>query len=181
MCRYICLCFCPSICIYIYVYMCFFNCFYCVLVLILKYRGEYLGVYAAFGVGQIILTLFGSYFLALGGVFAATVIHKRLLVNILRLPMSFFDTTPSGRILNRFSKDINTIDETIPQCAEDFIFNLFIVIDTIVVISYATPWFIIVIIPLTIAYLLIQVRIMLCSVTKLYFSCSDFMWPLRGN
>ena len=145
-----------------------------------KYRGEYLGVYAAFGVGQITLMLFGSYFFALGGVFAATVIHKRLLVNILRLPMSFFETTPSGRILNRFSKDINTINETIPQCAEDFIFTLFIVIDTIVVISYVTPWFMIVIIPLTIVYLLIQVRIM-CSITKLYFSCSVFMWPLHGN
>ena len=96
--------------------------------------------------------LFGSYFLALGGVFVSTVIHKRLLVNILRLPMSFFDTTPSGRILNRFSKDI---DETIPQCAEDFIFTLFIMIDTIGVISFATPQFIIVIIPLTIVYLLI--------------------------
>ena len=115
-------------------------------------------MYAAFGVGQIVLTLFASYFLALGGIFAATLIHKRLLVNILRLPMSFFDTTPSGRILNRFSKDINTIDETIPYCTEDFIFTLFIVIDTIIVISYATPLFMIVIIPLTILYLLIQVK-----------------------
>ena len=121
------------------------------------YRGEYLGVYAAFGIGQIILTFFASYFVAMGCIFAATLIHKRLLVNILRLPMSFFDTTPSGRILNRFSKDINTIDETIPHCVEDFIFTVFIVLDTIIVISYATPWFMIVIIPLTILYLLIQV------------------------
>ena len=116
-------------------------------------------MYAAFGIGQIVLTLFASYFLALSVIFAATLIHKQLLENILRLPMSFFDTTPSGRILNRFSKDINTIDETLPNCVEDFIFTLFIVIDTIVVISYATPWFMIVIIPLTILYLLIQVSL----------------------
>ena len=116
-------------------------------------------MYAAFGIGQIVLTLFASYFLAMSVIFAATLIHKRLLENILRLPMSFFDTTPSGRILNRFSKDINTIDETLPNCVEDFIFTLFIVIDTIVVISYATPWFMIVIIPLTILYLLIQVSL----------------------
>ena len=121
-------------------------------------RGEYFVVYAAFGIGQIIFTLFASFFLVLGGIYAATLIHKRLLVNILQLPMSFFDTTPSGRILNRFSKDIYTIDQTIPSCAEDFIFTLFIVIDTIVVISYATPLFMVVIIPLTILYLLIQVR-----------------------
>ena len=159
MCVRVCMCTRVAACVCVYATVT-----YCVL--ILKYRGEYLGVYAAIGVGQIILTLFASYFFALGGVLAATLIHKRLLVNILRLPMSFFDTTPSGRILNRFSKDINTIDETIPFCTEDFIFTLFIVIDTIVVISYATPLFMIVIIPLTILYMLIQVRIMLYSITK---------------
>ena len=135
----------------------------CVLFLVLKYRGEYLRVYAAFGIGQIILSLFASYFLALGGIFAATWIHKQLLVNILQLPMSFFDTTPTGRILNRFSKDIYTVDEIIPGCVDDFIVTLFIVIDTIVVISYATPWFMTVIAPLTILYVLIQV----CGVVEL--------------
>ena len=140
-------------------------------------------MYAALGTGQIVLTVFASYFLAMGGIFAAILIHKQLLVNILRLPMSFFDTTPSGRILNRFSKDINTIDETIPNCVEDFIFTLFIVIDTIVVISYATPWFMIVIIPLTILYLLIQVSLCYIVYCKIIFtlSCRDSMWPLHGN
>ena len=133
---------------------------------ILNCRGEYLGVYAAIGAGQIVLSLFASYFLAMGGVFGATLIHKRLLVNILRLPMSFFDTTPSGRILNRFSKDIYTIDETIPRCVDEFIFTLFVVIDTIVVISYATPLFMVVIIPLAVLYLLIQVRNVLHSVSN---------------
>ena len=128
-------------------------------------------MYAALGIGQIVLSLFASFFLALGGIFAATLIHRRLLTNILRLPMSFFDTTPSGRILNRFSKDIYTIDETIPNCAEDFIFTLFIVIDTLVVISYATPLFMIVIIPLTILYLLIQVRGVFCYYKMIWRFC----------
>jgi ABC-type multidrug transport system fused ATPase/permease subunit len=48
-------------------------------------------------------------------VFASTTIHDNMLANILYAPMSFFDTTPLGRILNRFSRDMYTIDETIPD------------------------------------------------------------------
>ena len=121
-------------------------------------RGEYLGVYAAFAMVQSILVLFASFSLALGGIMASRLIHKRLLVNILRLPMSFFDTTPSGRILNRFSKDIYTIDRMIPRSLNLFISTSFTVINTIFVISFATPMFMVVILPLAIVYFLVQVR-----------------------
>ena len=102
--------------------------------------------------------LFASFSLALGAIMASRLIHKRLLVNILRLPMLFFDTTPSGRILNRFSKDIYTIDEIIPRSTSLFLETFFAVLSTIFVISFATPLFMVVILPLTIFYLLIQVR-----------------------
>ena len=83
--------------------------------------------------------------------------------------MSFFDTTTFS---TNFPRASTPLMRRFPNVQKIF-FTLFIVIDTIVVISYATPWFTIVIIPLTIMYLLIQVRIMY-SITKLYFSCSDF-------
>ena len=63
-----------------------------------------------FGAAQAILGTCANFCLAVAGIYASRLIHNRLLVNILRLPMSFFDTTPSGRILNRFSKDVYTID-----------------------------------------------------------------------
>ena len=128
------------------------------IIFVLYSRDEYLGIYAAFGMGQSILALFASFSLALGGIMASIAIHKRLLVNILRLPMSFFDTTPSGRIHDRFSKDIYTIDETIPQFVQGFIATFFSVLSTIFVISFATPLFMVVILPLLVFYLLIQVR-----------------------
>ncbi len=45
---------------------------------------------------------------------ASILIHQRLLHQVMRSPMSFFDTNPTGRIINRFSADIDTIDNSIP-------------------------------------------------------------------
>jgi ABC-type multidrug transport system fused ATPase/permease subunit len=48
-------------------------------------------------------------------------LHNKMLTAVLRSPMSFFDTTPLGRIVNRFAKDMYTVDETIPQSTRSFI------------------------------------------------------------
>lgn len=65
-------------------------------------------------IGQTVFSVLGSLAVAIGGIFASMALHRKMLKNILRVPMSFFDTTPLGRILNRFSKDMYTVDETIP-------------------------------------------------------------------
>lgn len=46
---------------------------------------------------------------------AAAKIHQCLLENTMRLPTVFFDTTPIGRILARFSSDINGVDGMLPM------------------------------------------------------------------
>ncbi|KAF7277950.1 hypothetical protein GWI33_009066 [Rhynchophorus ferrugineus] len=92
----------------------------------------------------------------LGCLTAAAIIHKRLLYNMLRLPLCFFDTTPSGRIISRFSKDVEVVDDTLPWYINDGIFCIFEVIGTLAVTSIATPLFIVVIIPIALLYYFIQ-------------------------
>lgn len=56
----------------------------------------------------------------LGTVTAAMVLHHKMLVGILRMPMDFFDTIPLGRVLARFSKDTEVVDEKLPWFFADW-------------------------------------------------------------
>ncbi|NXL98294.1 MRP2 protein, partial [Tyrannus savana] len=96
--------------------------------------------------------LFATILSAQGSVRASRVMHQQLLSNILRVPMSFFDTTPTGRIVNRFAKDIFTVDETIPMSFRSWLSCFMGIISTLVMICLATPYFALVIIPLSIFY-----------------------------
>ncbi|KAI8057978.1 ABC metal ion transporter [Syncephalis plumigaleata] len=71
-------------------------------------------------------------------------------------PMSFFDTTPLGRILNRFSKDQVTVDESLPRTFTSFIRTLLQVIGVLGIITYSSPGFVLIIVPLLILYLYVQ-------------------------
>ena len=51
-------------------------------------------------------------------------IHESLLRNVLRWPMESFDTTPVGRVLNRFSKDVTCVDSTLPIYIRNLVFTL---------------------------------------------------------
>lgn len=50
---------------------------------------------------------------ALAGFNVSVNLHRRAIERVMRAPMSMFDTTPLGRIMNRFSKDMDTIDNTL--------------------------------------------------------------------
>lgn len=119
--------------------------------------GFYLAVYSALSLGQSVMILVSSLFLAYGTVKAARLFHRGLLENILRCPMAFFDTTPTGRIVNRFSKDVFVIDEQIPESTKSFLSVFFGIVSMVVVTSYSTPIFLSVVIPIAIFFIFTQV------------------------
>ena len=87
---------------------------------------------------------------------SAKVVHERLLDNVMRIPMSFFETTPTGRIINRFSKDQYVIDQGIPRTMSMLIVMLFSAITIFMVIGIVTPFFLTVVPPLAYVYISVQ-------------------------
>ncbi|XP_056153641.1 ATP-binding cassette sub-family C member 3 [Lampris incognitus] len=114
------------------------------------------GVYAALGITQGILVMISSFTLATGNIGAARKLHFNLLENKLHTPQSFFDTTPIGRVINRFAKDIYVIDEALPSIVLMFLGTLFNSISTMIVIVSSTPIFAVVIVPLAFMYIFVQ-------------------------
>ncbi|NP_001003081.1 canalicular multispecific organic anion transporter 1 [Canis lupus familiaris] len=120
-------------------------------------RDMRIGVYGVLGLAQGVFVLMANLLSAHGSTHASNILHRQLLNNILQAPMSFFDTTPTGRIVNRFAGDISTVDDTLPQSLRSWILCFLGIVSTLVMICTATPVFIIVIIPLSIIYVSIQI------------------------
>lgn len=119
--------------------------------------GKYIGIYFAFGIGSSTLTVCQTLILWIFcSIEASRKLHERMAKAIFRSPMSFFDTTPAGRILNRFSSDIYRVDEVLARTFNMLFVNLAKSGFTLAVVSYGTPAFISVIIPLGVMYIWIQ-------------------------
>ncbi|XP_073949373.1 multidrug-Resistance like Protein 1 isoform X1 [Choristoneura fumiferana] len=120
-------------------------------------RDLYLGVYGGLGVGQVVSVSVSSLALYLGTLAAARALHVTLISGVLRAPtIGFFDCTPVGRLLNRFSKDVDVLDNVLPMTLRGWTSCFFAVLGTLVVISVSTPIFLTVILPVGILYYIIQ-------------------------
>ncbi|XP_049304933.1 ATP-binding cassette sub-family C member 4 isoform X1 [Bactrocera dorsalis] len=100
---------------------------------------ECLYIYGALIVAVVLMTVFRGYLFFKVCMHASKVLHDRMFGCILRATMRFFDTNPSGRILNRFSKDMGAIDEYLPKSIMDFIQISLVMFGILIVISVINP------------------------------------------
>uniref|UniRef100_A0A8B9LPT4 Multidrug resistance-associated protein 1 n=1 Tax=Astyanax mexicanus TaxID=7994 RepID=A0A8B9LPT4_ASTMX len=115
-----------------------------------------LGVYGALGLSQGIAVFCYSISVSIGGILASRYLHETMLYNVLRSPMSFFERTPSGNLVNRFAKETDTIDSVIPSIIKMFMGSMFNVLGSCAVILIATPLVAIIIPPLGLLYFFVQ-------------------------
>ncbi|KAF9437497.1 hypothetical protein BGZ76_000493 [Entomortierella beljakovae] len=103
----------------------------------------YLGVYALLSAAYILTIMSRQTIQYKGSLTASRSIQRRLLSRILNSPVRFFDTTPLGRIMNRFTKDIETVDQEVAPIASNLMFDFLGTITVVVVIAFITPQFLI--------------------------------------
>jgi ATP-binding cassette subfamily C (CFTR/MRP) protein 1 len=122
-----------------------------------KKKYYYYLVFVLIGVAQCVFTLASDFAYLVMYYFATKMLHNKLLHSMLRSTMEFFESTPSGRIINRFSKDVEATERGIPESFKTFCRCFFHVVFTILVILISTPLFITVLVPILIIYIFVQV------------------------
>lgn len=105
--------------------------------------GYYLTVLAVIGIVSAGAALFRDLWLFFGSLTASKRLHDALIRSVARARFKFFDVTPLGQIMNRFSKDLEAIDQDIAPTAISVISCALSLVVTVVLISIITPGFLI--------------------------------------
>jgi ATP-binding cassette, subfamily C (CFTR/MRP), member 1 len=117
-------------------------------------KGQYIGAYAGLGGMQAILMYVFSVLLSVLGTRSSKVMLREAVTRVLRAPMSFFDTTPLGRITNRFSRDVDVMDNTLTDAMRMYFFTLGMITSVFALIIAYFHFFAVALVPLYALFIL---------------------------
>lgn len=103
----------------------------------------YLLIYFGIGVVFSVISSLKIVVTFVAGIHASRKMFAILLENVMYAKLRFFDTTPIGRIMNRFSKDIESVDQDLAPFVETSFNCLVQCISTIILIAWITPSFLV--------------------------------------
>ncbi|KAJ2680603.1 hypothetical protein GGI25_000576 [Coemansia spiralis] len=112
----------------------------------------WLGIYVLIGFVNVFGQAIQNMFIFKAALDASRTLHARLLRSVVRATPRFFDSTPLGRIINRFSRDMQTIDEGTIENLMWWAADIIAVLGVYAIISSVTPVFIFVAIFITVSY-----------------------------
>ncbi|XWS55357.1 hypothetical protein CRYUN_Cryun10bG0167700 [Craigia yunnanensis] len=114
--------------------------------------GYYIVIYALLGFSQVTVTLTNSFWLITSSLRAARRLHDMMLNSILRAPMLFFQTNPTGRVINRFSRDLGDIDRNVANFMNMFMNQVWQLLSTFALIGIVNIFSLWAIMPLLILF-----------------------------
>ncbi|ODV86480.1 hypothetical protein CANARDRAFT_206868 [[Candida] arabinofermentans NRRL YB-2248] len=117
----------------------------------------YVGIYALFGISSGLFTLIRAMIMwSWCSIRASKKLHNQMATAVLNSPMSFFETTPLGRILNRFSQDMSKIDSALPRVFVAVFNSVIKTLFTLFIIGSNMPLFLIIVAALSAVYIYYQ-------------------------
>ncbi|CAN8073100.1 unnamed protein product [Agarophyton chilense] len=116
----------------------------------------YMFVFMVLGSTSVLFGGVSVFCLASGSLKASLRIHRQLTLSVLRAPISFFDTTPEGRLMNRFNNDIDRVDTEIAFKAKDLCSLLALMTIRFSLLLWAIPWFVLVLVAIIYVLWIIQ-------------------------
>ncbi|KAG8379711.1 hypothetical protein BUALT_Bualt07G0117400 [Buddleja alternifolia] len=142
----------------------------------------YLVVLCIFCLMNSSLTLVRAFSFAFGGLRAAVRVHDQLLGNLIDAPVSFFDQTPSGRILNRLSSDLYTIDDSLPFILNILLANFVGLLGITIILSFVQVMFLLLLVPFWFMYSKLQKTCNMIKDLKCRFpNRKDFQFYYRST
>ncbi|XP_067013839.2 ATP-binding cassette sub-family C member 4 isoform X2 [Anabrus simplex] len=132
---------------------------------------RYLWIYTALVAGSTLIMALRTNFLVDLCTRSSKGLHEKMFSSVLHTTMRFFDTNPSGRIMNRFSKDVGTVDEMIPFLLLVAVQIVFVATGIIILAAMQNAW---ILIPLVVA------AFMFWKVSQLYLATADDVKRLEG-
>ncbi|XP_075056250.1 ATP-binding cassette sub-family C member 5-like [Mixophyes fleayi] len=116
----------------------------------------YISIYVFSMVAVVLLRFLRGYVFVKSTLKSSTKLHDLLFQKVLCSPVKFFDTTPLGRILNRFTKDVDEVDVRLPNQMEQLIQNIILVLFCLGIISSVFPWFLLSVVPLSVLFYIVN-------------------------
>ncbi|EGN96324.1 hypothetical protein SERLA73DRAFT_186014 [Serpula lacrymans var. lacrymans S7.3] len=108
----------------------------------------WIGIYNGIGWTTVVLLIIMNISVLLSTVRASRTFHSKALRGVLAAPMWWFEGQPIGRIMNRFSKDIESIDQRLMPQLFQLVAGTGSLISTTIILAYSTPVMIAILVPM---------------------------------
>ncbi|KAF9932287.1 hypothetical protein FBU30_008582, partial [Linnemannia zychae] len=117
----------------------------------------YMAIYMGLAACQFVLMAIATQLLSVAIIRTARKMHSQAFEKVIHAPLSFFDTNPLGRILNRFSKDVDALDNNLWMTLNDIVQTLLIVLGSVATVLIFFPYLIIMVLPMAGIYYFVSV------------------------
>lgn len=104
-------------------------------------------IYASLTAGALLFAVIPEFLFYFASLSSSQRLHDKMVAATLHAHLLFFDTNPTGRILNRFSRDVGSMDEELPETFSVFIEHLLLVATAVLVPTVANPWLVFALFP----------------------------------